>query len=171
MELAKVEEIAEIFDFYKNVVAYMNEKGPRIGWNIDRYPDRTFVEQKVREGEMFLYRKNGVIAGAAVINHDVNPEYDDIDWNVKAPKEKLATIHALAISPSRRGRGESDAFLKSIEAYCKSEGDMAIHFDVIEGNDPALKLYQRNGYTEVCVIKMYYEVVGTRSFYMMEKVL
>ncbi len=51
MELAKVEEIAEIFDLYKDVVAYMNEKGPRIGWNIARYPDRTFVEQKVRAGE------------------------------------------------------------------------------------------------------------------------
>lgn len=171
MYKAKTEEIAEIFLFYEKIVAYMNEKGPRIGWNIDKYPDYSFVEQAVNNGDMYIEKRAGEILCAAVVNHTVNSEYDEIDWSVKGPKEKLATIHALAVSPDYRGTKESDKFLKSIEEFCKEKGDLALHFDVIEGNEPAYKLYKRNGYSEVSVINMYYEAVGTKKFYMMEKVL
>ena len=47
----------------------------------------------------------------------------------------------------------------------------AIHLDVIDTNIPAYKLYTRNGYKEADCIKMYYEVVGTCKFWMLEKVL
>lgn len=171
MYQAKEEDIEQIFAFYKNVVEYMNTKGPRIGWNIEQYPDYSFVEQMVKAKSMLIERKDDDIICAAAINHEVNPEYDEIDWEVKGPKEKIATIHALAVDPLHRSSNTSDAFLKEIEDYCKDNGDLAIHFDVIEGNDPAYKLYMRNGYTETSVISMYYEVVGTKQFYMMEKVL
>ena len=32
-------------------------------------------------------------------------------------------------------------------------------------------LYMRNGYNDLGAIEMYYEVVGLRRFYMMEKIL
>lgn len=171
MYRASNSEIEEIYLFYKNIVEYMNETGPRIGWNIDIYPDYSFVEQSVNAGSMFVEKKDEQIICAAVVNHDVNPEYDEIDWEIKGPKEKLATIHALAIAPDFRGTNTSDEFLANIEKHCKDNGDLAIHFDVIEGNEPAYKLYMRNRYTEVAIIKMYYESVGTKEFTMMEKVL
>ena len=165
------EEVAEIFEFYKEIVEYMNTKGPRIGWNIDKYPNLSFVDEMVKDKTMFIERKDGKIICAAAVNHDVNPEYDEIDWEIKGPKEKIATIHALAVAKDYRGGNVSDSFLKEIENFCKESGDLAIHFDVIEGNEPAYRLYIRNGYTNVKVISMYYEVVGTKEFSMMEKVL
>ncbi|MCQ2521073.1 MAG: GNAT family N-acetyltransferase [Lachnospiraceae bacterium] len=171
MTLATEVEIEEIFAFYKDVVAYMNTKGPKIGWNTEKYPDLSFVKQMVRNQELFIVRENEKIICAAAVNYEVNPEYDDIAWTVKGPREKIATIHALAVSPLCRGKNVSDAFLKEIEEYCRESGNLAIHFDVIEGNEPATKLYLRNGYREVAAISMYYEVVGTKEFHMMEKVL
>ncbi len=171
MYQAKESEIEEIFLFYKNIVEYMNENGPRIGWNIERYPDYSLVEETVKAGSMYIEKNDNEIIGAAVVNHEVNPEYDEINWEIKEPKEKLATIHALAIAPEYRGTGFSGDFLNDIENLCRENDDLAIHFDVIEGNEPAYKLYVRHGYREVATIKMYYEVVGTKEFYMMEKVL
>ena len=104
-------------------------------------------------------------------HHNVNPEYDDIDWEIKNPKEKIATIHALAVAPDKQGTKVSYSFLKDIEDHCRKNGNIAVHLDVIDTNIPAYKLYIRNGYTEVACIKMYYEVVGTREFWMMEHVL
>lgn len=171
MILAKQQEINEIYEFYKDVVSFMNEKGPQIGWNIQKYPDYSFVEEMVNRKDMFLEREDGKIICAAAINHEMNPEYDDISWEISGPKEQIVTIHALAVAPDCRGQHVSDQFLLDIEEYCRSQGYLAIHFDVIEGNEPAMKLYARNHYQVISVIPMYYEVVGTKEFHMMEKVL
>lgn len=171
MEFATIADAKEIFELYKQVVEAVNKTDIKLGWNTDTYPDELFINKAIENGEMCIIRKGACIVAAAVVNHNMNPEYDDIDWKVKGPKEKLSTIHALAVSPAERGTGISKQMLEKIEAFCKKNGDLAIHLDVIDTNIPAYKLYTRNGYDEVACIKMYYEVVGTREFWMMERCL
>lgn len=171
MYRAKKEEINEIYEFYIEIVEYMDTVGLRLGWDIEKYPNLEFVDEMVHDGSMFVIRENDEIICAAAVNHNVNPEYDDIDWEVKGPKEKISSIHALAVSPKYRGKNISDRFIGEIEEHCKNNGDLAIHFDVIDFNTPAYKLYMRSGYNDLGAIEMYYEVVGTKSFYMLEKVL
>lgn len=171
MEFAKSKDEKEIISLYKNVIDKVNTTSVKLGWNIDTYPDEAFVKNAIDNQEMCILREDGRITAATVVNHTVNPEYEDIDWEIKNPKEKIATIHALAVAPDKQGTKVSYSFLKDIEDHCKKNGDVAIHLDVIDTNIPAYKLYTRNGYTEVDCIKMYYEVVGTREFWMMEHVL
>lgn len=171
MYKATVEEIDEIYEFYKDIVLYMDTKGLKLGWDIEKYPNLEFVTAMVSGGYMLIERIDGSIACCAAINHDVNPEYDDIDWNIKQPKDKISSIHALAVSPKYRGQNISDEFLRNIEEYCRNNGDIAIHFDVIDFNTPAYKLYMRNGYSDLGAIEMYYEVVGYKNFIMIEKIL
>ena len=171
MIFAKTEHIEAIMNLYRKVVAHVNTTNIKLGWNTESYPDVSFVTAAVNAGQMCILEENGQVIAAGVVNHNVNSEYDDIDWAVKGPKEKVSTIHALATDPEYRGKATADRLLKDIEAYCRAQGDTAIHLDVIDTNIPAYKLYIRNGYTEVACIKMYYEVVGTREFWMMEKVL
>ncbi len=171
MEYASMPDKDEILDLYRYVIEEVNRSTVKLGWNIESYPDETFVRGEIERGEMCILRRDGRIIASAAVNHNVNPEYDDIDWEVKGPKEQIATIHALCVSPECRGSSDSYAFLADIEAACKAAGDLAIHLDVIDTNVPAYKLYTRNGYRECACIEMYYEVVGTRSFWMMEKVL
>ena len=171
MEFAKPKDEKEILSFYKAVIDKVNTTSVKLGWNIDTYPDEMFVRNAIVKGEMCIHHEDGRITAAAVVNHNVNPEYDDIEWEIKNPKEKISTIHALAVAPDKQGTKVSYSFLNDIEDHCRKNGDVAVHLDVIDTNIPAYKLYIRNGYTEVACIKMYYEVVGTREFWMMEHVL
>lgn len=171
MEKAKQTDINEIVELYRLVIDTVNTTDIKLGWNINLYPDESFVKEAIVNEEMYVIREDNVIVAVAAINHNVNPEYDDIDWAIKGPKENIATIHALTTHPAYRGHNTSDRLLKEIEELCKQNGDKSIHLDVIDTNIPAYKLYIRNGYTEVDCIKMYYEVVGTREFWMMEKCL
>ena len=171
MEFAKPKDEKEILSLYKTVIDKVNTTTVKLGWNIDTYPDESFVRNAIEKGEMCILREDDRIIATAVVNHTVNPEYDDINWEIKNPKEKISTIHALAIIPDKQGTKVSYSFLNDIEDHCRKNGDVAIHLDVIDTNIPAYKLYIRNGYTEVDCIKMYYEVVGTREFWMMEHVL
>lgn len=171
MEFAIKEDKKEIMDLYRNVIEKVNASAIRLGWNIDTYPDEKFVEKAIMNGEACVLRDAGRIVAVAVVNHVVNPEYDDINWEVKGPRERIATIHALAVAPDLQGSKTSYRLLADIEEYCARNGDLAIHLDVIDTNIPAYKLYMRNGYREIDCIKMYYEVVGVREFWMMERVL
>ena len=171
MEQASLSDKKEIMELYEAVIDRVNRSSVRLGWNIEIYPNEVFVEDAIGRGEMFIMRCDGKMIAAAAVNHTVNPEYDDIDWSVKGPSSKIATIHALAVVPSMQGTHASDRMLTSIESYCRRQGDLAIHLDVIDTNIPAYKLYMRNGYTEVDRIMMFYDVVGTREFWMLEHVL
>ena len=171
MEFAVKEDAHKIIELYKDVIDAVNKTNIKLGWNIEVYPNDQFVYSSIENGQMCILREGDEIIAAAVVNHTVNAEYDDIDWKIKAPKDKISTIHALATSPSRRGKETSDRFLKEIEEYSVAQGDIAIHLDVIDTNIPAYKLYTRNGFEEMEFIEMYYEVVGTRHFWMLEKVL
>lgn len=171
MELATINDVDELVSFYSSVIENVNKTPVKLGWNISVYPNIDFIKSSIIAGELFVIRKDFKIVAAAVVNHKMNDEYDLIDWEVKGPKDKLVTIHALATSPQYRGGSISDSFLSDIRDYCKAQGDMAIHLDVIDTNYPAYKLYVRNGYKEIDNIKMYYEVVGTREFWMLELVL
>ena len=168
MEKAVAEDVESILALYEYVVREVNKSSIKLGWNTATYPDKSFIDEAIKNGEMCIIRGVDSIIAAAVTNHNVNAEYDDIDWAVKSPKEKIATIHALAVSPDYRGSKISYSFLKEIEDYCKKQGDIAIHLDVIDTNIPAYKLYINNGYKEMAEIEMYYEVVGARHFWMME---
>ena len=171
MELARPGDSGEILGLYREVIDKVNRSSINLGWNIEVYPGRSFVEDAIRNGEMCIMRDGGRIIAAAAVNHNVNPEYDDIDWEIKGPSDRIATIHALAVLPEMQGSNVSYSFLSDIERYCRENGDLAIHLDVIDTNIPAYKLYIRNGYKEVSRISMFYEVVGTRQFWMMEHVL
>ena len=61
-------------------------------------------------------------------------------------------------------------FLDAVLDFCKKSGDLANHLDVIDTNDKACKLYLNAGFEERDQIQMFYEVVGTRTFTMMEYV-
>lgn len=171
MELATTADTEEIYQLYKVVIDAVNKTDIRLGWNIDIYPSHSYVEEAINNKEMCILRQDGRIVAAGVVNHNVNKEYDDIDWTVKKPSNRISTIHALATLPTYRGGTTSADMLRNIEDYCRSNGDKAIHLDVIDSNIPAYKLYTRNGYRMVEQISMYYEVVGTREFWMLEKVL
>lgn len=171
MEVAKNTDVTGIVELYRNTIETVNQTSVKLGWDIEVYPNREFVEQEIKLGELFVVRENNNIIAVAAVNHRVNDEYDTIDWQIKEPKDKIATIHALTTALEHRGDGTSQAFLKEIEQYCRENGDLAIHLDVIDTNDPAYKLYTRCGYQEMDCIEMYYESVGVRSFSMMERVL
>lgn len=64
----------------------------------------------------------------------------NLGWKIKALAEKISTIHAFCVHPDYWRHGTSSAFLKEVLDYCKKNGDAAIHLDVIDTNDKAMRL-------------------------------
>ena len=53
MEFAKLSDETEIINLYKEVIESVNLTEVRLGWNIDIYPDATFINSAISKGALF----------------------------------------------------------------------------------------------------------------------
>ena len=170
IKTAENTQIEQIFSLYKDVVLGVSKTSVNLGWNTDTYPSLEWIRECVSKKEILIYCEGEKIIGACSVNYSVNDEYKLINWQVKAPEDKISTIHAFCVHPDFWGKGTSLSFLKEVLQICRSKGDVANHLDVIDTNDKAAKLYLKAGFKEIDQIEMFYEVVGTRKFWMLEYV-
>ena len=124
MYIAAHEDKSEILALYKDVIDHVNRSSIRLGWNIDIYPDPGFIYHEVDNRTMLIWREDSRIIAAAAADHTVNPEYDSVDWDIKEPKDKISTIHALALRVVRNSENFRDWGTISEEQKKKFFGDM-----------------------------------------------
>ena len=55
-------------------------------------------------------------------------------------------VHDLMTSGAHRGKGVGQAILERIERIARENGCVRIDLEVVEGNEPAKRLYARNGF-------------------------
>ena len=71
MEFAKLSDETEIINLYKEVIESVSLTEVRLGWNIDIYPDATFINSAISKGEMCVIRddrsKKSVLGGICKI--------------------------------------------------------------------------------------------------------
>lgn len=58
----------------------------------------------------------------------------------------LVNVHDVAVLASHRGRGIAEAMLREVEHLARERGACKITLEVLSGNAPALRLYQRIGF-------------------------
>ncbi len=58
-------------------------------------------------------------------------------------------LAAMAVVPDARGQGVGGALMEALIAEARSRGDRAMVLEVIAGNEPALRLYQKCGFVAV----------------------
>lgn len=170
LKTAREQDLTQIYELYKGAIQKVNQGTVKLGWNIEIYPDLAFMKEAVAKEQMLIFCEGEKLLACGVVNHSMIPEYEMISWRVSEPKEKIATIHALAADAESWGKGISSKFLQAILEYCRKRGDAALHLDVIDTNFPAERLYLRNGFEKVQEYPMLYESVGNRMFSMMEYV-
>jgi ribosomal protein S18 acetylase RimI-like enzyme len=55
---------------------------------------------------------------------------------------------ALWVHPDLRGRGIASSLVSHVEEWAREEGARSLVLWVADGNDPALRVYRRHGFTE-----------------------
>lgn len=93
--------------------------------------------------ESFLIDRS-VRVDALFVGRD--PEPDGFVVSRQAADE--AEILSLALARSARGRGHADRLLRRHLATLATGGVATVHLEVEEGNDPAIRLYGRVGFTQ-----------------------
>ena len=66
-------------------------------------------------------------------------------------------IGNIAVSPDYRRKGVGEKLFKSLLQGTKEHGTNYIILEVRTSNEPAIKLYEKFGFEEVCIRKHYYK--------------
>jgi len=78
-----------------------------------------------------------------------------------ARREQTSRLAGMAIVPEARGRGVGQAAMKVLMDQAQARGERTMELEVIEGNDPAIKLYRSCGFHTLRRLVSYVLAGGT----------
>ena len=171
LEQATPESYERVRSFYHSFIDEMRTAGNIITWMKDVYPSPEFLQASLQAGQLYLGRENGEIAAAMVLNSHANDGYAGAPWRVAAAEHEVLVIHALGVHPRFGGRGLGRLMTQAAIGIARERGMKALRLDVLEGNDPARRIYVACGFYPVSQVKMYYENTGWATFELFEYAL
>ena len=171
IENAKQGELEELWRFYEEVCAAQEGSAFSPGWHIGIYPNREELSERIAAGEMLLVRCEGRVAAAAVLSGRDEQTYDGAAWLHEAEAAEVCVLHLFAVHPDFRGKGVSDAALEALIRRASLLGRRLLRLDVVKGNLPAERLYQKHGFAFCEEREVWYEDTGEITVHLYERVL
>lgn len=110
-------DVPVIMEIFEKAKAYMRQTGNLLQWN-GTYPERSLIEEEIRDGHFYVMDCDGVHAVFACIT-DGEPTYRVIDGAWKTDGKAYATLHRVASDGTLHG---------VVAAACRFAGQ---HFSVI----------------------------------------
>ncbi len=141
----RLSEVAQVGEFYDNVVWDLVQHTNWPKWTYKSYPSVEYVRQMVSDGQ-FVCERDGEIVGAFVLNEDPQGAYERADWSVDLPRGEYLVCHALAVAPHCRGQGLGRQIVEFCKRFAASHGYKAIRLDIVPTHLPAKRLYESCGF-------------------------
>ena len=139
-------DIPAIARTYEELLTYEAEHGSNSRWQLGVYPTAAVAERRVPEGTMYVLEEAGEICASMILNHEQAPEYDTMDWLYPAAAEEVLVLHTLCIPPQKAGCGYGQKMVAYAKSLGREQGCRVMRIDTHAENEPAKKLYQKNGF-------------------------
>ena len=140
-------DIAAAGAFYDGVVSWLDRHVNYPKWICRVYPSVESARKMTKAGCQYICLDGGEIIGAFVLNTDPQGAYEKGRWKKNLEPGSYMVLHALAISPERQGHGLGTEVIRCCVDQAKANGYQALRVDIVPDNEPARKLYEKNGFT------------------------
>lgn len=162
------EDMEAVLELYDGVIDLFQAHTGNRGWRKGVYPVRADFEKAVQAGTLYIGELEGALAAGMIITQGTDKSYGAAPWFVDAADDETAVIHTLGVSPACAGQGVGLQMVACSVDLARKKGWKALRLDVLEGNAPALRLYERAGFRYVAAKKIWYESTGLASFLLYE---
>lgn len=145
IRLAGFNDLDDLYLMYKIAGDSLRAKGVNM-WDSE-YPDKEFIGEDIRKGEMLVVDDKevpGGIAAAFVLTQDIIPGYEKADWQY--PYEPYVVLGRLCVNKDRQHRGLGSSIMDGIEESARQDGTSVIKLDTHKKNKEALDMYLHRGY-------------------------
>ena len=157
-----------IYAFYNSLIDGLEGLTYSPAWKKDIYPTSEDLKNAIEQGWLYYGVINNRIAAAMVLNHLQNDAYKNPDWKTIAADEEVMVIHLLGVHKDFTRQGTGLAMVRYAVSLAKETGMKTLRLDVLKGNLPAEKLYEKAGFVYITTIPMFYEDTGWEEFSLYE---
>lgn len=154
IEKAGLEDLNELECLYNELNDYLSKHINYPGWIKGIYPVRETAENGINEDSLFILRKNDIIAGSVILNHEPEKAYNQVTWGIETEYENIIVIRTLVVHPSFINKGIGSALIGFTKKLGMDLQMKAIRLDVSENNIPAISLYEKHGYNYVGTVDL-----------------
>jgi ribosomal protein S18 acetylase RimI-like enzyme len=142
IELDRVDELRELWlqlhEHHQSVSPVQPFVDDETSWTTRR---RGYVEILGSGGFALAARVDGELAGYAVVRMHDGP---DDSWQLG---DRYAEVWTLVVDKAHRGDGIGTALLDEIDSRLEAQGVHGLVIGAMEGNEGAIRLYERRGLT------------------------
>ncbi len=164
-------DIDNMEKFYFEINDYLERTNNYPAWEKGVYPARGDAERSVKDNTLVIATIDDEIVASAIVNNKYTEQYNRVKWTGDFGDNEILIIHTFAVSSKYSKKGIGVELIKWIENYAKEIGVKSIRLDCYEGNPPALKLYERCGFTYLDTISIGLEAIGLDWFKIYEKLV
>lgn len=120
---------------------------------------------------LYVARVGEKTAGTFILKHEPEERYKNRKWLTENDYRYIYVIYTLAVHPDFLKCGVGTEILRFAEHTARKERCVSIRLDVVKGNIPAERLYQKCGYQLTGTVSLGYEAYGLFWYHLYEKVL
>lgn len=168
---ASLEDLEALCDFYQQVCEDQKTDQYSPDWHWGVYPSKEILENFLKKAQIIIAIEGSKVVSAGVLTDGEDPNYAHVAWKNKLDDKKITVLHLFAVSQKERGQGIAGKILTEFDNFAGDADYSAIHLDVMKGNIPAEKLYQKHGFEFAEEATIHYEDDGDTQAMMYEKVL
>ena len=151
---AASQDLDAVAELYGAVCGYLADKPYNPGWRRDIFPAREDAEQYLAADGLYIARDGGAAVGTIALT--------------PGPGGTLC-IHEIAVHPEHQREGIGAAMLDHAAREAAKRGANALRLYVWEGNTPAIRTYERNGFLRLGKEDIGLGEFGLDWFYLYEK--
>lgn len=141
--LAKIEDLPKLKKVYKEIIENMNKNNIQI-WD-EIYPC-DFFKNDIENHRLYVLMENHEIVSAFALC-DWNAGENYMQWENK--NEKALYIDRLGVNVNYHKKGIGSLMLNKVVSLSENIGAKYLRLFVVDINEPAIKLYEKNGFKKV----------------------
>ena len=154
MQLEHTNEFEKVKAAYIDVISNTPDFAEHCRWEYGKHPSDEVLRAYIRNGEMYVLKDNGEIAGMVAITMYQGTDYETVSWAEALENDQVAVLHLLAVPPAFQGRSLGAAMITDALALAKNAGKKALRLDTLKTNRPAQHMYEKAGFSmrgEQCI--------------------
>lgn len=164
-------DLDELEILYNRLNDFLSETINYPGWIKGIYPVRETAVKAIREENLFVLRKNGVIAGSIILNHVPEEAYKEVQWEIKADYCDILVVRTLVVHPEYMKQGFGLLLMEFAREYAITSGMKALRLDVSKDNASAIRLYEKCGYKYIATVDLGLPYAHLKWFLLYEMIL
>lgn len=168
VRLITEKDLNDVENLYEKIIEYLDKNNLNFGWKKGIYPNRQLAETSLIEKDLFVLEVDGNIAGTIILNTKQAENYKKGDWKIKANTDKILVVHTLAIHPDYLKQGIGSKLMNFSQNYGLNKGMEVIRLDTVMDNLPAIRLYEKLGYSKAGIIDLDFKLFPVKPVILFE---